>query len=412
MLTIHIHRRVLHVFRIKPSKKYRMLVSCLLAVSLLGFSSGLSEISAVSVRAAAMSGARFRYDGLSREEFPLLVGTWLKQGKYAPFTRAAQPAFPIPALGEGYVPQGMCYSEALDCFVLAYYYPDGARPSLLALVDADSGQCVKQLYLLGPGGMPYTGHAGGAAAWGEHVWVTSESRAYRLAADDIRRAADRGTLRFRDSFSPGTRGDFAFCAEGMLWVGDYHKQGASPAYFDPQEDPGSGNRAWCAGFRLSKSAAQGVVGLRRGADAPAPAAVLSVVDRVQGACAASTGELLLSSSFTTRQPSTLWVFPPLRELIAQPPARHVSIAKASVPLWIVGEDMAINKQMLAPMSEGISALDGEIYVLYESAALLYRERAALYADYVFSIPEGIVIPGEAEVPPEEEDLHEQISVEM
>jgi len=368
-----------------------------------GFSLGLRGVSAVSAH-----GKEFHYKGLSREEFPLLMGTWLKQGKFAPFTRVAKPAFPIPALGEGYIPQGMCYSEYLGCFVLAYYYPDGARPSLLALVDADSGECVKQVYLLKPGGMPYTGHAGGAAAWAGHVWVTSGMRAYRLDAGDLRNARDRGTVRFRDSFKTAACGSFAFCADDMLWVGDYHFKGLNPAYFDAQEDPESGNRAWCAGYRLSRGAAQGVAGLapRSGnslggstrGDAPAPAAMLSIPDHVQGACTASTGELLLSTSRTDYLPADLWVFPSLRCVLAQAPAYEITVSPGGVeykvPLWVFSRDMALYRQMLAPMSEGVCGYGGDIYAVYESAALKYRENASLYADYVFSIPEGAIIPAE------------------
>ena len=377
----------------RPSKKHRTIISCLLLVTLCGFSLGLREASAVSPYPAADG---FRYYVLSRADFPMLYGTILKQGQFASFVKAAEPAFPIPALAEGFVPQGMAYSEELGWFVLAYYFPERARPSLLALVDAATGEWVKQVYLLRPNGTPYTGHAGGAAAWGEHVWVTSGGVAYRLAADDLRQAEDRGTVRFRDIFRVGTRGSIATAADGVLWVGDFYNAGRDPDYFELQEDPSSGNFAWMAGFTLCENAPMGVKGLQRSGDSPAPFAVLSIPHRAQGLTLATTGELLLSTSLTTRRPSSLWVFPNLRGILAQPPAYEVAIGQHTAPLWVISEDMATYRQALAPMSEGIAQYNGEIYVLFESAALMYRERAVLFADYVFKVAEEKIMAREIE----------------
>ena len=370
--------------------KYRVMISCLLMVSLSGFSLGAKGAAAVSARRAEHA-PPFQYEALSRVEFPLLMGTYLKAGLFAPFIEAAQPAFPIPALGEGYIPQGMCHSQALGCFVLAYYYPGHKRPSLIALVDSESGVHVKSLYLLGSGGIPYTGHAGGAAAWGEHIWITSGGRAWRLAAEDIRQAADRSTVRFRDNFKVASRGSFAFTDGDTLWAGDYHKPEDTSGNFARQLDPGSGNMAWCAGYKLSADAPMGVAGLTRSGETPAPAAMLSLPDCVQGAATATTGELMLSCSFTSKLPSYLWVYPSLRGMLSQAPAYEVEAAGGNVPLWVVSEGMVLRTQMIAPMSEGAASAHGKIYVVYESAALEYRERALLFADYVFSMEESLLL---------------------
>jgi len=354
-----------------------------MAVSFCGASLGLRGIQ--HTRAAAVrQGEAFRYNGFAREAFPALIGPWLRNGKYKPFTSVASPAFPIPALAAGYVPQGMCYSQALGCFALAYYYPGGGRPSLLALVDAESREYVKAVYLLKPGGLPYTGHAGGAAAWGEHVWVTSESRAWRLAAQDLREAQDGGAVRFRDSFRPASRGGFAFTAEGMLWIGDSYAPGRSQSLPEDHVDPESGNTAWCVGYPLDENAPTGVI--------QQPMAVLSVQDYIQGACVAATGELMVSASFTTNAPSWLWIYPTLRGILEQPPKREVMIDKRRIPLWVVGTDLSTCRQMLAPMSEGVCEYRGQIYTSYESAALLYRDKAEMYADHVLTIQERPLLP--------------------
>ena len=366
-------------FRLRMPYRFRAFISCITAVSLCGMSLGLRGVQDTQAAAAVRQTEMFRYSGFSREAFPALIGPWLRMGKYNPFLSVASPAFPIPALAEGYVPQGMCYSQALGCFALAYYYPGGKRPSLLALVDAGSGAFVKSVYLLKPGGLPYTGHAGGAAAWGEHVWVTSESRAWRLAAQDLRDAKNGGTVRFRDFFRPASRGGIAFTAEGMLWIGDSYFDGKSQSLSEDHLDQESGNHAWCVGYPLSKNSPTGVTGHA--------AAVLSIPDSAQGACLAATGEFMISVSYTTKAPSWLWIYPTLRGMLEQPPKREITIEKRQVPLWVVDTGMATGKQMLAPMSEGVCEYNGKIYTWYESAALLYREQAEMYADHVFALDE-------------------------
>lgn len=376
----------------RTSYPFRAFISCIVAVSLCGASLGLRGVEDTRAAAAVRQEGMFRYNGFSREAFPALIAPFLRAGRYKPFTDVASPAFPIPALAADYVPQGMCYSQALGCFALAYYYPGGKRPSLLALVDAESRQFVKSVYLLKPGGMPYTGHAGGTAAWGGHVWVTSESRAWRLAAQDLREARDGGAVRFLDSFRPASRGGIAFVAEGMLWIGDSYFHGKSQSLPDDHLDAETGNRAWCVGYPLSESAPLGVKGIHSATTGVVvPKFVLSIPDSAQGGCTATTGEFMLSVSFTPFAPSWLWVYPTLRGILEQPPKREATIDKRQVPLWVIDPAMAIGKQMLAPMSEGVCEYSGSIYTWYESAALLYRDRSEMYADYVFAIPERAVL---------------------
>lgn len=374
-------------FDLRASYRFRALISCLLAVSLCGTCIGLRGTQNSQAAAAVEQAEIFSYNGLSREAFPALIGPWLRTGKYNPFLQAASPAFPIPELNAGYVPQGMCYVDTLGCFALAAYHPERERPSILSLVDAGSGEFIKTIYLSKPGGLPYTGHAGGVAAWGAHIWVTSDHRAWRLNAEALRQAENGASLRFEDHFRPGTRGGVAFVAEGMLWVGDSYSPEISQPLPEKQRDPDSGNMAWCMGFPLSEDAPMGVKGLKRGAETIAPAAVLSIQNYAQGICLTSSGSLLISVSYTAAAPSWLWIYPTLRAILEQPPARHVSIKKNDCPVWTVSTSMAVGKQMLAPMSEGICEWEGRIFTLYESAALLYRSRAELYADYVFSLDE-------------------------
>jgi len=318
---------------------------------------------------------RFRYMGLGREAFHPSMAQWLLKGSYASFARKARAEFPIPGLAAGYVPQGMCYSETLGCFLLTAYYPKGKRPSLLSMVDPATGELIRNVYLLCPDGSIYNGHASAVADddAGRHTWVTDGSRVYHLLTEDLRTARDEDTVRLRDMFVTGRRGGFALRAEGLLWLGEFAspEREMNPAHREPR----TGNRGWCVGYPLNGDAPMGFD--------PNPAFVLSVPDYAQGAC--DTGSALyLSTSHGNRNPSWMLVFPPLRKIMRT--NDRITVNGISLPFFVLDEGKA-HRQVLAPMSEGIAAYDGKIYTLFESAALIYRARAELFADYVYSIPE-------------------------
>ena len=329
-----------------------------LGVSVALVQARIQQASAASVHPAARP--QFRYVGLGREAFHPAMAQWLLRGGYAPFAQAATAEFPIPGLAAGYVPQGICYSEALDCFLLAAYYPEGERPSLLSLVDAATGALIKNLYLLHPDGSVYNGHASAVASADRHAWIAVGGWVFHLLAEDLRAAGTEGTVRFRDVFNTGRRGGFAFCAEGMLWLGEY----TTP----------EGGQGRCAGYPLNGGAPMGFD--------PSPVFAFSVPDHVQGACGTKDG-LYFSVSHGIRNPSRLLIYPPLREIMHKSDRMEGS---TSLPFHALDETRA-RCQALAPMSEGVAAHGGKVYVLFESAALPYRRRVELFADYVYSVPE-------------------------
>ncbi|MDR1464691.1 MAG: hypothetical protein LBJ11_05260 [Oscillospiraceae bacterium] len=370
----------------------RILISCLLAVSLAGYGSGLRSFAAVQAARAVAQQEACLYQGLA-------AINPAECERYAIFGQAARLAFPVPGLAQGYVPQGLCYVAAIDCFAVSSYYPGGTRPSLLALVDASTGRRVKSLYLLLPSGLPYIGHGGGVAAWQEHLWVVSDATAYHLTVDDLFRAADGGYVRFRDQFRPGCRADVATCTGDILWVGEYclgDRYATNPAHRDPG---GSGNIGWCVGFRLDESSRRGLTALQNAspADRPIPDVILSLPDQVQGLTATTGGLLLLSLSGGIR-PSQLLAYPDPETLFSRPCDWEADFAGQKRPVWVLDPAAPLARQILPPMSEGVAARGREVFVLFESAAPRYRDAAPVIADCTFALPERWILT--AETPPD------------
>ena len=72
-------------------------------------------------------------------------------------------AFDIPGLDEGFVPQGICYIEALDSFAVSGYVK--GENSRLYLVEKGTGEVKKLIF------RDFSKHAGGVACDGDDVWV-------------------------------------------------------------------------------------------------------------------------------------------------------------------------------------------------------------------------------------------------
>jgi hypothetical protein len=75
----------------------------------------------------------------------------------------------VPGLETSLVPQGLTYWAARDALIISYYDTAGG-PSRIAVVDRNSGRCIKTLLLR------TTGHVGGLGmTQSGHLWVATNN---------------------------------------------------------------------------------------------------------------------------------------------------------------------------------------------------------------------------------------------
>jgi hypothetical protein len=362
--------------------KRRTIAFLLGLVIFLGCGSGFRTLARVQSASAMLQSDIYTYKGLSRDAFPAIFAAWLKEEKYKSFVERAEPAFPIPGLGLGYVPQGLTYMEELNCFAVSCYSARAGQGSVIAIVDAETRVRKKTLQLRTPSGLVFYGHAGGLAAWGTHLYLSSDAKVYRLEAEDIVKAADGDTIQFRDFFWAGTNGSNLCVAQGCLWVGEYYAPTPLIRIDQSHRDDASGNRAWANGYALSESNARGVRNFKRSGEKLTPKYVLSIPADVQGMGETADGAFVMSCSRYAKQASTLLQFGSLKEILAGKPARTVTVNGAERPLFVLNAKDA-KRHIMPPMSEGITLYNDKLCVLFESAAESYRSRTELTADYVF-----------------------------
>ena len=142
----------------------------------------------------------------------------------------------IPLLDTSYVPQGLAYLPEQDAMAVSYYDDHGGR-SVLVLLDRVTSVPLKTLTL------DDSGHVGGLATSGDHLWVASTdgptSRLIRYSKASLAETPDEGEL-VRDGEFDVPASSFVEVAGGALYVGlfDADDDGTAQRYtLDANEDP-------------------------------------------------------------------------------------------------------------------------------------------------------------------------------
>ncbi|MGG4032898.1 lamin tail domain-containing protein [Paenibacillus cisolokensis] len=299
--------------------------------------------------------------------------------EYDTFFRVSEPGPVIPGLLQDLVPQGIAYVPELNGLLVSHYRNDG-NPSVLTVIDAQSGELVKSLHLYNEDNTPYTGHAGGVTVSRSHVWISSGGKLFRLPLDELVDAPDGAKLKFAGHFETGTRSSFAVYADGMIWAGEFAAQGyeTDPSHEMTNRD-GELHKAWMTGFRLDEETDMLPDGKQPpGGGAVTPDYVLSIPDKIQGA-AIYNGTIALSQSYGRNNDATLLVYP---QVYQDAPHRYVQNGGEQIPVWFLDGQSERNRLTAPPLSEGIIEHNGILYVLFESGATEYRTSAKYPLDRI------------------------------
>lgn len=290
----------------------------------------------------------------------------------------------IPGLTEGMIPQGLAYWPEQGWLITSNYI-EGGKPSTLMIIDVRTQKLIKRLNLYQESGAAYTGHAGGIAVSRSYLWVASGGSLHYVPLQAVRAAPHDGKLSFAGRFSTVTRASFASYADGVLWVGDFYHPPDYPTAPSQRltNRDGATYSAWIAGYTLES--VTDLPASARWSTAPAvpPDVILSVTDRIQG-MAITESQIILSQSYGRTKDSALLKY--AKPDLASPPHQTVSIGGQTVPVWFLDSaSRAPNLGVLTlpPMSEGIAVDEqGQLYVLFESAATKYRATASAPLDRI------------------------------
>ena len=292
----------------------------------------------------------------------------------------------IPGLSQNLVPQGMAYWKNPDLMLISNYADDGSA-GVITVLSWTTGRFEKALYLYNQDGSPHIGHLGGLAISDRFLWVASGSGVYSIALEDIKNSKSGESIQLSRLFETETKGSFATYSDGILWVGEFTRQnGEYPVPESHHRATASGmtNYAWLGGYKLDRETET----LRRGKDSSgkiAPDYILSIPDEVQGA-AFVDHMIVLSLSYGRKNKSRLEMYADPISDVSVSPEKLYSFSPDPTDLWILDDDLLLDRMIIPPMSEAVVLLGENLAVLFESGASKYRDTAQSPLDRIQIIP--------------------------
>ncbi len=320
------------------------------------------------------------YEGPS-SDFKFTLDSVLPANEYKSYTAfldAAEKSFLVPALGQTMIPQGMDIWRERGWLMISGYFPDAkiSECSVLVAVDIKTGAYVGEYYLTNADGTPHTSHAGGVAITDKDIYIASGSRLFRIPLTEVLNAGQCGKITIADSFKVPVRASFCNYSEGYIWVGDFQYGSGYPtdSFRYMQTRDGKVYRAWTVGYKVDPTTENGISAeAMTGTDYATPDVIFSMTERIQG-FAITEKTVALSQSFGRGSKSTIYLY---ENPMGTRAHMFVLLNGKSIPLYFLDSKTPSKSVVAPPMSEGLAAMDGQLYILFESGADKYANGGGL-----------------------------------
>jgi len=304
---------------------------------------------------------------------------------YKEFFKEFSADFTIPGLFEGIIPQGICYIGKLNLYAVSGYYEDGAFPSMIMLVDGETGKFTKAFPLKNVDGKDYFGHAGGLASSEDYVYITSENACYVFEADKLKDLKNGEYLSFESNFRLNTAGSFACYNDGVLWTGDFIES-SDKARENARKVTtlGSGETfyAYCEGYVL-KDGLPDVKKLNSENNGYIPDYMIAIPEQIQGMAFTNSGKLIFSTSYGRKNDSLIYVYD---DVLISERVGVYTVDGTEIDLLACSSDLLKETIIAPPMAEGIVQGDKGQLIIFESGAEKYRNHRGKYpTDTAFKV---------------------------
>ena len=310
----------------------------------------------------------------------LFLVAWLalnvaKYFMYSDYYKDREPVSKIPALNDGFVPQGLDYDDETDTFIHSGY--NGEYIELYFVKDKD----VKKLIPVDENGNRIPGHAGGVTRVGNYLYVSDNEKEkegdlgylyiYDFAA--LAQAKDGDTVREIGLFNVDNAGSFCFSDGQYIYVGEFYRAvdyetKASHHYTTPAGDE---NKAILSAYPLN---ADGSI------NGEYPEFSVSIPAQVQGFAKMADGKVAVSTSWGLNA-SHLEIHSEMKDS-----GKTIGVSGKEVPLYYIDSTTRLKDVSMPAFSEGLSIKDGKIVISFESACNKYIVGKLFFATKVVSFP--------------------------
>ena len=267
----------------------------------------------------------------------------------------------IPALGSGFVPQGLAYDKETDTYFHSGYH--GANIELF-LVNGDT---VREIVLLTMDGEQATGHGDGVSIVGDYLYIadcTGKSaeregflRVYRLA--DILNAEDGDAIRETDHVILDSPASFCFSDGRYMYVGEFYRANnyETREFHHFTTPAGDENKAIFLAYPLG---ADGAI-----TKDTRPEFAVSITSLVQGIAVTEDGTVMLSRSWGLND-SHIEFHSGWKDS-----GNKIAIGDNTLPLYYLDSSTMTRDLIMPAFSEALVIIDDKVAVSFESACNKY-----------------------------------------
>ena len=283
------------------------------------------------------------------------------------FFDKADKEFLIPGLDTTFVPQGITKVDGKNQFLISGYMSDGS-PSRYYLFDCDKNELVKY-FTLRTGENDYYGHAGGVTSAGMTFWTVGDKTCLRFSKKAVEDVENGGVVEVLDTFTTTNGADFIFNNDGILWIGEFYKEGKydTPESHHLETRSGETNHSLVYGYTIDESKSRGLL-------STTPVKLLSIRDLCQGIDIDSNGNFLMSTSYSLPD-SNIYYY---KDVLSEECHMKYALGKNTIPLWFLDNEALISTTNAPSMTEELVIENGRAYILFESnskkSRLINRKR--------------------------------------
>ncbi len=295
---------------------------------------------------------------------------WYFGASYPYYDKYAKNEFNIPALGEGFIPQGLCFDENSNTYLISGYMNDKNKPSRIYIIND-----VETKYItLTLNGDDYFDHAGGVALYGNIIYVVGDHNLNLLDRQTAFSAENSNKIEIQTQIEiPNGADCVATNQNGELWIGEFYRKGNydTPEAHHIVTPDGSQNMAVSYCYNINE---YGLV-------ENVPSKGLSTTGLVQGIDFTSGGDVVLSTSYSLPSSNLYYHKNPFSTIF-----KYIEIEGKQVPIYVLDSSNLVKKIEAPCMSEEICIVKDKVCILYESACSKYKMFTRRRITKVQSIP--------------------------
>lgn len=276
----------------------------------------------------------------------------------------SEKAFKIPDIDKNFIPQGIAFNEADNCFLVTGYMKND-NPNPIYVLDKD-GNLINKVVLIDENGADFYCHAGGISIYNDYVYVAGcqDKSLYVFSYDEVKNNSIAnliGEFSTKISNDDYLNIDFTTIYDGKIVLGEFFREENFQTLPSHKINTNGGdyNQAIALVYEL------GDFDDTYGID-PEPKFAYSIKDLVQG-MAVNDGKIYTSSSYAVAQSSICEY-----DLGLLSSSQTIDILGFSqIPLYELDSSVLTKEYVFPPMAEEIEFVDGKMYTMCESASNKY-----------------------------------------